>query len=180
MILFIFLPFKNPFNHCTQLSVFCATCVWKVKMKYCFHEFVLRNYLKKKKGQKYHILFYCNLVHKTFMMHSLSNKLFCFISCFFFFLTKQNIFRGGEKKCFTGIYHLNKYKDIEVLLNPVLHTLAMALKYRCTLSTPANTQTYVHTHAHTSYYVQPSLFFYCPFCTNTQFSSVQKTHAHRG
>lgn len=55
----------------------------------------------------------------------------------------------GEK-CFTGIYHLNKYKDIEVLLDPVLHTMVMELKYKCTLYTPAKTHTFTHTDAHTS------------------------------
>lgn len=85
------------------------------------------------------------------MMHSLSNKLFCFISCFFKQnkQTKKKHFKWG-KKCFTGIYHLNKYKDIEVLLDPVLHTMAMELKYKCTLYTPAKTHTFTHTDAHTS------------------------------
>lgn len=85
------------------------------------------------------------------MMHSLSNKL---LFHFMFFLNKTNKqkkkhFKWG-KKCFTGIYHLNKYKDIEVLLDPVLHTMVMELKYKCTLYTPAKTHTFTHTDAHTS------------------------------
>lgn len=103
------------------------------------------------------------------MMHGLSNKLFCFISCFF---NKTKQFQR-EKSALQGFNHLNKYKDIEVLLDPVLHTMAMALKiqmhtlYPCQY-THTRSHTHVHTHVHThgNTHVQPQSVSYCPYCTN--------------
>lgn len=49
------------------------------------------------------------------MIHSLSNKLF--VSFLNVFYVKNWLRKGG--KCFTGIYHVNKYKEFEVEMDVV-------------------------------------------------------------
>lgn len=112
------------------------------------------------------------------MMHSLSNKL---LFHFMFFLNKTNKhkkkhFKWG-KKCFTGIYHLNKYKDIEVLLDPVLHTMAMELQMH-TLYPCQNSHIHTHRRTHILICTNP-VILYCPYCTNTIFPAcLCGTHTH--
>lgn len=77
------------------------------------------------------------------MMNSLSNKLF--VSFYLCFIIKtEHLQRVGEESALQGFNHLNKYKDIEVSLDPGLHTLAMAVIYKY-----AHTHTNKHTDTHT-------------------------------
>lgn len=101
------------------------------------------------------------------MMNSLSNKLF--VSFYLCFIIKtEHLQRVGEESALQGFNHLNKYKDIEVSLDPGLHTLAMAVIYKYAHThTQTNTLTHTLTHSHISLLYTPQLVSYGLFCTNS-------------
>lgn len=82
------------------------------------------------------------------MLHSLSNKVFFFL-ILFFFLNKTIVSEGEKQKVlYRDFYHLNKYKDVEVLLDPGLHIMAAVTKTQMhTLKLCQHTRTHTLTHA---------------------------------
>lgn len=127
------------------------------KVSYCFTNLSLKKKKKIQNHQKYHILFYCILVHKTFMLHSLSNKLFCFISCFF---NKTEQFQRGK----------SALQGFNISINT--RTLRSCwILFFTQWPWHGNTDAHTHTHTHS--------VSYCPYCTNTLTLSFPNMEAEQ-